>query len=99
MNVQKLNIILEVLKYGSMTKAAEKLGKSQSAVANKLRLLRLSPAVQQAVTESRLPERLARGLLTLPDEDLQLRAVRHLSEKLFHEKSSAKSIDVYIFIL
>ena len=60
--------------------AAALLAISPSALCNKLRLLRLSPAVQQAVTESRLPERLARGLLTLPDEDLQLRAVRHLSE-------------------
>ena len=32
MNVQKLNIILEALKYGSMTKAAEKLGYTQSAL-------------------------------------------------------------------
>ena len=74
--------ILQLISRCGMTQndAAALLAISPSALCNKLRLLRLSPAVQQAVTESRLPERLARGLLTLPDEDLQLRAVRHLSE-------------------
>ena len=74
--------ILQPISRCGMTQndAAALLAISPSALCNKLRLLRLSPAVQQAVTESRLPERLARGLLTLPDEDLQLRAVRHLSE-------------------
>ena len=59
---------------------AKRLGRSQSSIANKLRLLRLSPAVQQAITQYDLPERLARALLQLPDEDLQLRAVRHIGE-------------------
>lgn len=74
--------ILQLISRCGMTQndAAALLAISPSALCNKLRLLRLSPAVQQAVAESRLPERLARGLLTLPDEDLQLRAVRHLSE-------------------
>ena len=74
--------ILQLISRCGMTRndAAALLAISPSALCNKLRLLRLSPAVQQAVTESRLPERLARGLLTLPDEELQLRAVRHLSE-------------------
>ena len=52
---------------------------SPSALCNKLRLLRLSPAVQQALIENNIPERLARALLQLPDEDLQQRAIRHMA--------------------
>ena len=59
--------------------AAARLGRSPSALANKLRLLRLSPAVQQALIENNIPERLARALLQLPDEDLQQRAIRHMA--------------------
>lgn len=63
----------------TQNEAAALLAMSPSALCNKLRLLRLSPAVQQALTENHLPERLARALLSLPDEDLQLRAVRHIA--------------------
>ena len=62
----------------SQEQAARKLGKSQSAIANKLRLLRLPSAVQDALREGGLTERHARALLRLPDADTQLRAV-HLA--------------------
>ena len=37
-------------------------------------------AAHLALTEQALPERLARALLRLPDEDLQLRAIRHIAQ-------------------
>ena len=56
--------------YGlSQEQAAERLGKSQSAVANKLRLLRLSPACVALLREGGLSERHARALLRLSDEN------------------------------
>ena len=55
--------------------AAARLGKSQSAVANKLRLLRHSPAVRAALRENGLSERHARALLKLPGEAEQLEAI------------------------
>lgn len=48
---------------------AEKLGKSQSAIANKLRLLRLSPECADALLKNGLTERHARALLRLGSED------------------------------
>ena len=57
--------------------AAEQLGMSPSALANKLRLLRLSPACRAAVTEGGLTERHARCLLRLEDEEERLAAARH----------------------
>ncbi len=55
---------------------ADKLGKSQSAVANKIRILKLSPKVREILAEHHLTERHARALLRLPEEKLQLRTVK-----------------------
>ena len=60
--------------------AARRLGKSQPAVANKLRLLRLSSPVRAALRASGLSERHARALLRLEDETAQLRAIRLIAE-------------------
>ena len=56
-------------KYGlTQQQAAEKTGRTQSAVANKLRLLKLSPETVAVIRESGLSERHARALLRLPEE-------------------------------
>lgn len=47
--------------------AAAMLGKTQSTIANKLRLLRLEPELRQRIREAGLTERHARALLRLPD--------------------------------
>ena len=60
---------------------AEKIGKSQSAVANKLRLLQLRPAVWGALREHSLSERHARALLQLPTEEEQLKMIGVIVEK------------------
>lgn len=60
--------------------AAQKVGKSQSAVANKLRLLRLSPQILALLRANGLSERHARALLRLPDEQSQLRALHLAAE-------------------
>ena len=68
--------------YGlSQEQAAERLGKSQSAVANKLRLLRLSPACVTLLREGGLSERHARALLRLSDENERLAALRVIIER------------------
>lgn len=53
----------------TQTELAGKLGRSQSSVANKLRLLRLEEPVQRLVMEGKLGERQARALLSLSPED------------------------------
>lgn len=55
---------------------ADKLGKSQSAIANKLRILKLPPEVRELLSAHSLTERHARALLRLPDAKLQLRTVK-----------------------
>ena len=55
---------------------ALRLGKSQSAIANKLRLLKLSPTVQGMIREHALTERHARALLKLTGEKERLSALK-----------------------
>ncbi len=59
----------------SQEQVAQLLGKSQSSVANKLRLLRHSPQVLQALRDHQLTERHARALLKLPTEPEKLQAI------------------------
>ncbi len=59
----------------SQEQAAKLLGKSQSAVANKLRILRHSQGVLTAIREANLTERHARALLKLPTEQQKLSAI------------------------
>lgn len=56
--------------------AARRLGKSQSAIANKLRLLRLSPDALTLLRREGFGERHARALLRLPDDAAQLSAAQ-----------------------
>lgn len=72
----------------SQEEAARKIGKSQSAVANKLRLLRLSPEVLTLLREHSMTERHARALLRLEDPAQQLNAARYMVE---HALTVAKS--------
>lgn len=62
---------------------AKKLGVSQSYVANKLRLLKLSEQMQEDICRANLSERHARALLRLEDENIQNRAFMKIcSDKL-----------------
>lgn len=59
----------------SQEECAQRLGKSQSAIANKLRILRLPPDVLERLRDRRLSERHARALLRLSDPDRQRSAL------------------------
>ena len=61
--------------------AAALLGRSPSAVANKLRLLRLSPACREVLTKSGLTERHARCLLRLENGEERLSAARYMADR------------------
>ena len=80
--------------YGlSQEQAAEKLGKSQSAVANKLRLLRLSPDCTRLLREKGLSERHARALLRLADEEDRLQALRTIIARGYNVAQSEAYIE------
>ena len=64
----------------SQEQAARVLGKSQSAVANKLRLLRHSEPVLDALRKAELTERHARALLKLSSEAEKLQVIAYIAK-------------------
>ena len=62
----------------SQEEAARRIGKSQSAVANKLRLLKLPEDVRASLRENDLTERHGRALLRLPDARQQRDALTYI---------------------
>ena len=72
---------------------ANRLGKSQSSIANKLRLLKLSDEVKAAMTEKRLSERHARALLKLTDDKQRLDAVKRIAEKGLSVKETEQMVE------
>ncbi len=79
--IEEARGISRVMEQWSMSQeqVARLLGKSQSSVANKLRLLRHSPQVLQALRQAALTERHARALLKLPTEPEKLKAIETIS--------------------
>ena len=63
----------------SQEEAARRVGKSQSAVANKLRLLKLPPELLTSLRDDGLSERHGRALLRLPSDDLRWEAYRYIT--------------------
>ncbi len=62
----------------SQEEVGQKIGLSQSAVANKLRLLKLPENIIDELRQAGLTERHARALLRLPTEELQRKAAAHI---------------------
>jgi len=67
---------------------AQRLGKSQSTIANKLRLLHLSEPVKQALMERKITERHARALLALDSEELQVKVLEDIITKELNVKQT-----------
>ncbi len=72
---------------------ARKIGKSQSTIANKIRLLRLSPIIKKILIDNCLTERHARALLKLHDEQTQLKVLKTVCEKGLNVKNTEELVD------
>jgi len=72
---------------------AQKIGKSQSTIANKIRLLKLQPLVKKILYDNNLTERHARALLKLHDEQLQLKVLKHVCEKGLNVKRTEELVE------
>ena len=81
----------KILDMGYLTQddLAQKLGKNQSTIANKLRLLNLDEEVQEALLNGKISERHARSLLKLNDMDDQVR----LLNKIIEERLTVRRTD------
>ena len=72
---------------------AFKLGKSQSAIANKMRLLKLSDDIKAKVVEHNLTERHCRALLKIIDEDTRLKVLSVIIAKNLNVTETENYID------
>ncbi len=72
---------------------AQKVGKTQSTVANKIRLLKLPQLVRDIIKDNDLTERHARALLRLEDADMQLDALNAILENSLNVNDTDKLID------
>jgi ParB family chromosome partitioning protein len=72
---------------------AMKLGKSQSTIANKIRILKMSPEIIKIISREKLSERHARALLKLPDENLQKQALKQIVEKGMNVRQTEDLVD------
>lgn len=83
----------KILDMGYLTQdqLAEKLGKKQSTIANKLRLLNLDEDVQNALLYEKISERHARALLKL-DKDEQ----KNMLERIMKERLTVRQTDIEI---
>lgn len=71
---------------------AKRLGKGQSTVANKLRLLHLPKEVQDAVLDRSITERHARALLGLKEKELQLKLLNEILQKGLNVKQTEERV-------
>ena len=72
---------------------AKRIGKKQSTIANKLRLLKLNKEVRELCLTNNLTERHARALLTVPDKKLQLKIVQKIISSGLNVKKTEELIN------
>ena len=90
--VEEAEAYKKLLEIGDTTQSelAKSVGKSQSFIANKLRLLKLAPKVLERLRESKITERHARAMLSLSEEDQEILVETVISQKLNVKQTEAR---------
>ncbi len=89
--IEEARTYQKILEIDEMTQddLAKTMGKSQSAVANKLRLLSLPDEVQDSLLKEQISERHARALLNIPDSKKQ----NEMLKKIINNKMSVRAVE------
>lgn len=105
-NLQRedLNFIEEAEAYNNLMKdhsytqekLADIIGKKQSTIANKVRLLKLKEDILNLLLENNLTERHARALLRLPNYESQKKVIKEIINKSLNVKKSEELIDKFL---
>lgn len=90
--VEEAEAYKKLLEIGGTTQSelAKSLGKSQSFIANKLRLLKLAPKVINRLREGKITERHARAVLSLKEDDQEKLIEQVISQKLNVKQTEAR---------
>ncbi|MBT2733173.1 nucleoid occlusion protein [Bacillus sp. ISL-7] len=97
---EELSPIEEAMAYGKLLELhnltqealAQRLGKGQSTVANKLRLLKLPQPIQEALLNKIITERHARALIPLKDPEKQVVLLAEIIDKNFNVKQTEERV-------
>lgn len=92
--IEEARAYTRLLELHSITQEAlaQRLGKNQSTIANKLRLLKLDDTVQQALLNKSITERHARALIKLKDQDKQSKLLHEIIEHDLNVKQTEERI-------
>lgn len=98
---EELTVIEEAVAYKKLLELheltqealAQRLGKSQSTIANKLRLLNLPTEIQDQLHEQAISERHARALISLKDEEAQIKVLQIVLEKNLNVQQTEELIE------
>jgi ParB family transcriptional regulator, chromosome partitioning protein len=98
---EELTVIEEAVAYAKLLELqgltqealAQRLGKNQSTIANKLRLLKLPEQVQEALLQKLITERHARALIKLKDGEVQLKLLQEIIEHELNVKQTEERIN------
>ena len=83
---------MEIEEY-NVSDVAKVTGKSQSAVSNIVRLLKLTPEVQEMVLSGKLVEGQARALLAINDKEEQIK----IAKKIIEKKLTVREVERLIY--
>jgi len=72
---------------------AQRLGKGQSTVANKIRLLKLPQTIQDGILKREISERHARALMPIKDQEIQIALFHEVIAQQYNVKQLEKKVD------
>ncbi len=93
--IEEANAYVNLMKSFNITQEelAKRLGKTQSTIANKVRLLKMGGLVQEQLLKKGLSERHARALLKLDSEDKQISMINEISQRNLTVSQAEKRIE------
>ncbi len=96
--IEEATAYVKLLELHDLTQEAlaQRLGKSQSTVANRIRLLKLTPAVQAALIDQTISERHARTLLKLTENDDQELILNQIVEEKLNVQATEELIKRFL---
>ena len=96
-SIEEANAYQKLMEIHNLTQEslAQRIGKSQSTIANKIRLLQLSEPVKEALKLRKISERHARALLGLRDEHLQIKILNEIINRDLTVKQTEARVEQY----
>ncbi|HEX6593323.1 MAG TPA: nucleoid occlusion protein [Bacillota bacterium] len=93
--IEEANAYKQLLDLHELTQEAlaQRLGKSQSTIANKLRLLSLPDEIQRALLNKKITERHARALIKLKDDEKQIKLLNEIVEESLNVKQTEERVE------